>query len=68
MKMFQSNGIENIRPIGVRNNKPKVAWVNDANMHKKRGKHYAIITDFLENTSLHGLKYIGFTRITLFER
>lgn len=67
--MFQSNVNENIRPVTAKNNNsPKVAWKTDSSKHKKKGKCHAIIKDFLENTSLHGLKYIGFTRFTLFER
>lgn len=68
--MFRSNLNENKKPIATENQKSKVAWSNSKNFKKSEKQHgyRAILKDFLENTSLHGLKYIGFTRITIFER
>lgn len=66
--MFQSNLNENKRPVVDENHTPKVAWPNDSKKIKKKGRYHGIIKDFLENTSLHGLKYIGFKRFTIFER
>lgn len=55
--------------IGMENYKSKIAWSNNSKKSKKHQDGYRLILkDFLQNTSLHGLKYIGFERFTIFER
>lgn len=66
--MNQRNSNENLRPVGNDNFMSKVAWSNDFKKYKKKHGYRVILKDFLENTTLHGLKYIGLTRITIFER
>lgn len=48
------------------NGKSKVA--SDSKKPKNKHGYRAILSDFLENTTLHGLRYTNDTRITLFER
>lgn len=66
--MFRSNLNESKKPIATETIKPKVAWSNNSKKSEKQHGYRAILKDFLENTSLHGLKYVGRTRITVFER
>lgn len=67
--MFGSNQNEaTTKSSATENYKSKVAWSNDSKKPIKRTGYRTIMKDFLQNTSLHGLKYIGYTRFTIFER
>lgn len=47
-----------------------VAWAADSEktLTKRESNCGKSIREYLENSSLHGLKYIGYTQITIFER
>lgn len=61
--MFKPNLIQRVKPI--KNTNKKIAWAKET--FKKRTCNQNI-HEYLNNSSLHGLKYIGDSKITLFER
>lgn len=67
--MFRSKQNGTTKTKATENSNTKVAWpANDTKKSKNCDVYRTIMKDFLQNTSLHGLKYIGYTRFTIFER
>lgn len=59
-----------IQPVQEMDLKKHVAWANNSKeASSKRGNCCGkSMREYLDNSTLHGLKYIGYTQITIFER
>lgn len=70
-KMFGSALNRYTDSIAVDSSKSNLKLANETEKGEKRQSfsfNFGITKDFLDNTSLHGLKFIGLTHITMFER